>query len=1006
MIAREYMASRSQKALWFLSKLQASAAYNIGLAIELTGKLDIPRLTEACQTATARHPILMSAFEEMGGDLTAVVTVFKPNVAVTDLPGESGDATEAVREFVQCPYNLHEGPLVRFGVFRASPHRHILCIGMHHIVGDLGSARILLDEIERIYLTGEYQDIDTAFFDFAETEMGYLSSPEHKSDVRAWHQTLDRNVRHSLPLALSGPTSTVSFELPALPGRFEGPGSFSVLLTTWMLAFRDVVGSDCLAVGVPISLRPSRNAVGNFVNTLPILAPENSNVYSEVISRIQADIIRCVTQRHVPFSAIVEDMAFSRRSDQNPVFSTLFNLLRPSEFGRYPPLTGASHNSVSWGGLMMRPWTVPQQDGQVPLAVNLVQSDRSYLVSLKSATRDVSASQLKEIEAAWLHHLRKLDCQAIQRFVASSPTWGKGTVVKQFDDVAFANPDRVAVVDGETEFTYRDIQHFANGLAHELLARGVTARTKIGVYLPPSAECIWSLLGILKAGCTYVPLDPEYPIERLASIAQSSELALIVCRARDAERANAAGPTIVLEETKKSAILYDKSVAAGSAYILFTSGSTGMPKGIEVRHQNVSALLAATSRLIATSANDAWLWFHALSFDLSVWEIFGCLSSGATLIIAAEDVRRNPRKLIQLINAFRVTVVQLTPSALRLAMLAMEAESALHFTIRPRHLISCGEALPLPTARYFSKRVDNLWNMYGPAETTVYATYYRVDDSVEAIKSVPIGRPLAGYQIHILDDHGNSVDPGSVGELYISGSGVSKGYPANPDLTKERFLPVPTSPGEQMYRTGDFGRWDGEDIEYCGRKDQQIKINGYRVEILEIEQALQRHPLVGAGAVLMDETADFQCLVGFVTRGTGCEDVNPMEILNDLKKQLPDYMLPQRLICLNDLPMNAHKKVDRSRLKLLLGSQKAEPVHQLSQADVKELIVAIWKDALGKEEISETRNFFDEGGNSFILATVHERFSREAKLKRLTLVDLFRYPTVSALVAHLRIKHS
>ena len=567
-------------------------------------------------------------------------------------------------------------------------------------------------------------------------------------------------------------------------------------------------------------------------------------------------------------------------------------------------------------------------------------------------------------------------------------------VHRLFEAQVERRPETVAVVFEGQKLTYQELNRRANQLAHYLQSLGVGPEVLCGIYVERSLEMLIGILGILKAGGAYVPIDPTYPAERVAFMLEDAQVPVLLTHQRLLEGLPEHRSRIVCLDTvweeiacESEANPLSEATGANLAYVIYTSGSTGKPKGVQINHRSVLSLFEATRSLLDFDERDVWTLFHSYAFDFSVWEMWGCLLHGGRLVIVPRRVAQSPAAFYDLLCAERVTVLNQTPSAIRqLVRMRDQAGQVINIIKNTslRLIICGGEAFPRDVAALLLEWGVSAWNFYGPTEVTVWATAHKVEASDLRVGNIPIGRPLANAQIHLLDSHLQPVPVGVPGELYIGGARLARGYLNRPDLTAERFIPDPFSSqaGARLYKTGDMARYlPTGDIEYLGRIDHQVKVRGFRIELGEIETVLAMHPAVREAVVTaQDESNDEKRLIAYlVASGQSAPSTN--ELTSYLKGKLPDYMVPSAFVQLDALPLTPHGKVDR----------RALPAPGRERPDMNQSFVAptskpeaqlkqIWEDLLGIEPIGIKDDFFELGGDSLLavnmLIKVQEVFGK------------------------------
>jgi len=584
-----------------------------------------------------------------------------------------------------------------------------------------------------------------------------------------------------------------------------------------------------------------------------------------------------------------------------------------------------------------------------------------------------------------------------------------------FEQVAARHADRTAVSFGRDRLTYRELDRQAGKLAHRLRGLGVTADVLVGLFAERSAEAIVALLAILKAGGAYLPLDPAYPADRVAMIVEDAKPAVLLTESRLAATLPAHGAEVIYldqffaesGDAHEPAIFTSdvRNPAAGPenlAYVIYTSGSTGKPKGVMVTHANVSRLLSATDAWFHFDENDVWTLFHSLAFDFSVWEIWGCLLRGGTLVVVPFAVSRSPEDFHDLLVREGVTVLNQTPSAFYQLMRVDEARSAADLALRV--VVFGGEALNFSALRpWFARhgdRLPRLINMYGITETTVHVTYREVtaSDAAGGERSL-IGVPIPDLQVYLLGEDRQPVAVEEVGEIFVGGAGVARGYLNRPELNAERFIADPFSPvpGARMYKSGDLARRlaDGE-VEYLGRGDAQVKIQGFRIELGEVEAAIVGHPGVREARVIAhtDAAGNKRLVAYFVTQAGAY--LGARELSEFLAVSLPPWMLPSVYLPIASFPLTPNGKVDYAALPVpQAGSVKRESAASHSSA-LEAQVAEVWKDVLQAEHVGLDDNFFDIGGTSLLLVSVHGKL-QALLTRKIPIADLFGYTTVRAL---------
>ena len=574
------------------------------------------------------------------------------------------------------------------------------------------------------------------------------------------------------------------------------------------------------------------------------------------------------------------------------------------------------------------------------------------------------------------------------------------TIAQLFEEQVARTPEKIALIAGDIRLSYRQLDARSNQLAHRLRKLGVKPDSLVGVATERSEHMLISILAILKAGGAYVPLDPDYPGARVAAMVEDSGLATILTTKISQPKLPTTSAAILVLDNESEKISAESSLpvlsaatSSNLAYVIYTSGSTGKPKGVMIEHRNVVNFFAGMDLLIGTEPG-VWLAVTSMAFDISVLELLWTLMRGFTVVLHFHD---DPRFVAREIREHGVTHLQSTPSLARI--LAMDADVLAALSLLKTLLLG-GEALPPALVSQIRTVFSgDFLNMYGPTETTIWSTAYRIG---EFGNNVPVGLPIANTSIYILDHDLRPLAFGEAGGLYIGGEGVVRGYLGKPELTAERFLPDPFSPGTRMYWTGDVARFlPGGNIEFLGRMDHQVKIRGFRIELGEIESVLEESPEVHQAVVVAreDKPGDIR-LVAYVVPASGGSP-KPDALRSSARAKLPEFMVPSQYVFLESLPLTANGKIDRKALPAPTPiAEIAQTVSLPTHTDLEAILVDLWSDALGIPLVSLQANFFDLGAHSLLVAEVHSRL-QEKLGREISLVDLFEFPTVASLAQHL-----
>ena len=1072
----EHPLSAGQQALWFLHRLEpASAAYNIAVAMRVLGELDTAALRRAFAVLGRRHAALGSSFHDgPGGPRQRFPAGGEIACSEVDVPAAALDSLLAAAAWQ--PFDLERGPLARVLVARPRAAPPVLLLVVHHLVCDLWSLSLMAGELAALYRAergGAPAALPPppalGYADYVRWQSQLVRGEQGERLWRWWRGELgSRPPATELPADRPRPASPgehgaargwrldaeSSDRLRALARR-EGVTLQVVLASAFQTLLHRYTGQPRLAHGIVAAGRTAAawsGVVGYFANPLVLcgdLAGEPCG--RELLRRTSGRMIGALRHQDLPFPLLVERLHPARAAGEAPLFRAMF-VFQGAALPDAPALSALALNQpgarLALGDLELESVALAGRPAQFDLTATLAEWDQGLAATFGYRTALFDGATIER----WLGHYRSL-LQGLaadpDRAAAELPLlaaaerhallaeWNwpdlrfdrRRPLHRLFEEQADLRPLATALVCGEERLTYAELDAAANRLAHLLRGQGVGPEVAVALLLERSIAQVVAILAVLKAGGLYVPLEPDTAGERLAFALADSGARVLVTEQRLEERLAAPAapeamprPAVVRLDADAAAIARQPSTrpatprggggAEHAAYLIYTSGSTGRPKGVVVRHGEVTRLLAAASPWFDFGPGDVWTLFHSHAFDFSVWEIWGALAHGGSLVVVPFWTSRSPRALLELLRERRVTVLNQTPSAFR-QLAHAEAELAAPPPLALRWVIFGGEALdPALLQGWIERRGDErprLVNMYGITETTVHVTVRRMRAGDPAGCSL-IGRPLPDLQAYLLDGRLLRVPIGVAGEICVGGDGLARGYLGRPDLTAERFVPDPWSgrAGARLYRSGDLARHraDGE-LEYLGRIDQQVKIRGFRIELVEIEAALAAHHDVRAAVVLARERAagDRHLVAYLVPRrraSGGGRLPTAAELRAFLGDKLPAYALPSSFVTLPELPLTVNGKVDRAALP--------SPAHERSEdaaaagagaasTAVEEMLCGIWAEVLGLRSVGVGENFFELGGDSVLSLQVASR-ARVAGLS-LTPRQLFQHQTIAELAASL-----
>jgi amino acid adenylation domain-containing protein len=1027
--------TEAQREVWLANSLstEASLAYNEALRIDLRGVLDLDALHEALSAVVARHESLRATVGPDGTEM--LVSPAQPlALPFDDYSGRSPSeqlaaVANACAQEVETPFHLSMGPLFRARVLRLDLQTHVLLLTAHHIVCDGWSWGVVVQDLGACYT--EKRGIGPApqgampWATYVEWERNRQGSAEQRAEERYWMQ---RYAGSSLPVLdlpcdrLRPPVrvfgsrrvdvvwSADTVAAVRRLGSGHGASLFATLLSGFAVLLQRLSGQDDLVVGVPTagqSASDLREVVGHGVNLLPVrlaVAPDQS--MDALLEATATQLLDDFENQTLTYGSLLKKLPVARDPSRLPLVSVMFNLDRSFDV-----------REGSFPGLSVDVAALPRHFENFELFLNVAQVgpglrlECQYNTGLFDAatverwlrmyeTLLLAAARQPKVRMAALPVLapddaRLLDALQPQPTPLPQPSLMHAAVWRQCS----RTPDAVALRDAGRSVRYGELAAQAQALAELLQARGVVAGDRVGLCLPRGADMVVALLAVLQAGATYVPLDPNFPSQRLRYYAEDARLALLVTQPDVASaprdwREDAAQRILHLapDASWRSATVFEAAPGpAGphdAAYIIYTSGSTGKPKGVVLPHAAVANFLDSMRRAPGLAADDRLAAVTTLSFDIAVLELLLPLSVGAQVIVVPREVAMDGPALCSLLQAERATVMQATPAMWRL-LLDTEWRGGPHF----KALIG-GEACAPDLAQALLERVGELWNMYGPTETTVWSTVWRVRDPQAGIR---IGQPIANTTVWILDDAGGLCPVGVPGELCIGGAGLALGYWERPELTSERFIDDPNHPGERLYRTGDRARWrnDGT-LEHLGRLDFQVKVRGFRIELGEIEARCNEFQGVQQSLVMAreDQPGDVR-LVAYLVPETG-RKIDEAALRAQLRQSLPEYMLPQHVVLLDAMPLLPNGKADRKALPAPELSADAQRARTGPRNETEARVLAAMESVLNQTGLSVDDNFFAVGGHSLLAARLAGNLSREFGVT-ISLVRIFEAPTAERL---------
>ncbi|MEM8961370.1 MAG: non-ribosomal peptide synthase/polyketide synthase, partial [Acidobacteriota bacterium] len=1026
--------SFAQERLWFLARLEPdSPAYHIPTPVRLRGTLDVEALASALSTVVSRHEALRTVFREVDGDPVQVVLPAAPvALPVEDVTSEALSLEDTVVASLRAdalePFDLSTGPLLRARLLRVADDDHVLSLTMHHIVSDGWSVGVLIRELAALYAGESLPELPIQVGDVAVWQREHLALDdqvswwrEHLAGVPVLELPTDRPrpavqtwAGATIPVHLDADTSAALTELT----RSEEVTLFMALLGVYTSVLGRWSGQDDVAVGTPIANRTRAEVeplIGFFVNTLVVRTDLSADPsFRGLLQRIKKTTLEAYARQDVPFERLVAELEASRDMSQTPLFQAMLSL------------QNAPTETAALGEVAVEPIEAVGTTAKFDLLLALGESDDGLRGALEWNTDLFDRTTIERFVTVFervmrtvvanpdlpLSRLPWLDESTLRQRLTPPALLplAPPTLHERFFAHALRNGDAPAVSDGTRSLTYGELATRARRLAGQLQSLGVGAETRVGLCLGRSVSIAEAILGVLAVGGVYVPLDPSAPSDRLAFILEDAEIGVLVTTSDLELDLSFDGTRLELDQRDDTAVatfdavVHDAAVDPDqAAYVIYTSGSTGTPKGTPVSHRNVLRLFQAGDLHFDFGATDVWTLFHSYAFDFSVWEIWGALLYGGRLVVVPWETSRDPAAFVDLLRDEQVTVLNQTPSAFRQLVAAIEAREVAADALALRDVIFGGEALELATLKpWFDRFGDRtrLVNMYGITETTVHVTYreVRAEDLDRSYLS-PIGEALADLAIYLLGPDLLPVYEGAVGEIWVAGAGLARGYLGRPALTAERFIPDPYSgvPGARLYRSGDLARRtvDGE-LVYIGRADFQVKIRGFRIELGEIEAALSAHASIEQSAVLVREVEGDERLVAYLVHQDPAEELDTTALRTHLAASLPEYMVPAAFVSMESFPLTVNGKLDRRALPDPEWGEQGTRAYVAPRTESERNVAAAIADVLGVEQVGVHDDFFALGGHSLLATRLIARL-RDRMGVDLPLRQIFETPTVEGL---------
>ncbi|MBE8987319.1 amino acid adenylation domain-containing protein [Nostoc sp. LEGE 12450] len=1022
--------SFAQQRVWFLQQLQPdSRAYILSNAQRLSGKLNVSVLQQSLDAIVVHHEALRTNFiTSLDGNPIQVIATPRP-VELKIIEVTQDQVEFILKKEAQRPFNLESDLMLRATLLQVDEQEHILLLVMHHIASDGWSIGIIEQQLAEVYeafLRGKASPLPKLpiqYADFAIWQHQWLSGEILSGQIDYWKtQLAGANTVLELPTDLPRPavqtyqgavqslilTQNLSASLKELSHQ-QGVTLFMTLLAAFGTILYRYTGQEDILIGSPIAGRnqvETEGLIGFFVNTLAIRTNFAGNPsFRQLLSQVREVTLGAYAHQDLPFEKLVEELQPERDMSHSPLFQVMFAFHNtPSQLWELP-------------GLRIAPLDVHSGAAKFDLTLDIKETSEGIKAGIEYNTNLFDATTiarmlghfqtlLEGIVANPEQHISNLPLlkeseqhQLLVEWNNTQTDYPKNTCIHQlFEAQTERTPNAIAVIFDNQQLTYQQLNDYANQLAHYLQSLGVKPEIPVGICVERSLNLIIGLLGTLKAGASYVPLDPAYPQERLAFMLQDSQISILLTQQNLLKTLPShQAQVICLDSDRDSIAAYQPNspetyiTPDNLIYTIYTSGSTGKPKGVQITHRNVLNFLTGMQQHLQLTNIDSLLSVTSLSFDIAVLEIFLPLILGAKIILVSREVTVDGFKLLQQLNNSAPTVMQATPVTWQMLLEAGWKGNA------QLKILSGGEALTQNLANHLHQRGAEVWNLYGPTETTVWSTINRIEQQ-EAL--VSIGRPIANTQIYILDKYLQPLPVGVPGELHIGGAGLARGYFNQSKLTTEKFIhnPFNCDSESRLYKTGDLARYlSNGNIEYLGRLDNQVKIRGFRIELGEIEALLAQHPTIQQNVVIARaDNSENQRLVAYILPHPKQAPTTD-ELRQFLKQKLPEYMVPSAFILLDTLPLTPNGKIDRRALPAPDSTRlDSENTYVAPRDEIELQLTKIWEQVLGIQPIGVRDNFFELGGHSILAVKLFWQIEKTFN-KNLPLAILFQSGTVEAI---------
>ncbi|MDT2660513.1 amino acid adenylation domain-containing protein [Enterococcus hulanensis] len=1001
---KSYPLTAQQENIWLHNLSNPdSSMYNVPFIISFEGKLNVDQLKRSCQSLVEMHEILRLQVKELSGQ---PIQTIRPYIDVEDIFNEvnvenlkEDRIEEIISKEAARSFDLENDHYLRFVVYKINDTKFKVILVAHHLICDLWSIEVLISELQDFYNGYQPEKNEKGYFDYIESQEEYLCSSLSKQHEEKLCSTLQESPELlKLELDFSRPNiqkhkgNRCSFALKKDQfkqinslAKKEKVTPFMILLSVYNILLSKYSDQETIINGIPYANRNEtiyQKTIGFFSNTLPVASKIVKNeTFDYALQKMKKRLFDIYEVQGIPLDRIVKTLNPRRETSYNPVYQTMF------------VMQNTSNLELGFDGLRATYSDINIKKSLCDLNLTVFPKGNSYecffeydhalfkeatikryikhYISILETVLENPKVKIQEISMMDSDEEKEILELSLNR---QQETEIEDSILDIFKKSVSKFPEKTAVTLNNQKMTYQELDIVSSKVANYLLSENYECNKRIALFMDRSLEMIVSILGVLKSGASYIPIDTSYPTERIEYIIENSEVGLIItntnlniankkCQVLPFEKINEeleSLPTKVLQRVAPN----------DEAYIIYTSGSTGKPKGVVVEHRNVVRLMEVTKEFYDFSENDKWTLFHSYAFDFSVWEIFGPLLTGGALVIVPFHTTRNPNEFYDLLKKEQITILNQTPSAFRQIKNIDDTKADI---LPLKAIIFGGEALDLPSLQGWIAKygIDKplLVNMYGITEITVHATFkVLVEEDILQNKGSIIGKPLSDLSIFVLDENGHLLPKGIVGEMFVGGRGVTQGYLNNEVMTNNRFIDNPFyDSAYKLYSSGDLAKLNNEgELVYLGRADQQVKIRGFRIELGEIESTLANIEDILESTVLVKDNSEGEPAI-YAYLVLKSEKVRLAYILNKLKKSLPEYMIPSHFIELDELPLTSNGKTDkRALLDIADDKSMSATTGEKPATELEENMLIIWMNVLSTNKIGVTDSFFDLGGHSIL----------------------------------------